>query len=345
MKLKTRKINETWKQFILENDDGMQVHVLNFGGIITKIIVPDKKGNYENVVLGYEDVRRYEENNSYFGALIGPVAGRITDGRFEIDGKTYELEKNDGTNHLHGGKNGLHRVLWHADPYESANEIGVKLFYHQKEAEHDYPGNVKFQVTYSLNKLNQLMIIYHAETDKKTPITMTNHTYFNLTGNRKDPILNHRVKMNSGYYLELDRELIPTGKVQDVGNSVFDFTSGRILKDGIRSDHEQTELAGNGYDHYFLFPKDMLGSVKVKDEVSGRVLLITTDQPGMVMYTGNKLQEGEILSEGLSEKHLGVCFETQGPPASLNYHTLPSIILNEDEVYHKQTVYSFGVVE
>lgn len=344
MKLITRKLNEAWKLFIMENNHGMQVHVLNFGGIITKIIVPDKNGNFENVVLGFEDYRQYQENASYLGALIGPVAGRIKRSSFELDGKTYELEKNDGNNHLHGGTNGFHSVVWDAKTFETTNEIGVKLSYHRQDGAQGYPGNLKMDVTYSLNDENQLKIDYHATTDQTTPVTLTNHTYFNLSGNAKDTILNHQIEMNSPRYLELDRELIPTGKVRDTKNSVFDFIRGRKLNDGIAFGNEQNNIAGNGYDHYFLFEQNSVGHVKVKDPSSGRVLTITTDQPGMVMYTANNLEAGMKLAESVSKKYLGVCFETQGSPASLHDPELPSILLGRDEVYRKQTVYSFGVV-
>lgn len=341
----TKNLNNKWKLFILENDHGMQVHFLNFGGIITKILVPDRNGQFENVVLGYKNVYNYQMDSGFLGAIVGPVAGRIAGASFELDGKTYELEKNDGSNHLHGGTVGFHRVLWDAQPFESHHEVGVKLIYHRKDGEGGYPGNLKVTVTYSLNNLNQLKVDYCASTDNKTPVTLTNHAYFNLTGDIEDTISDHEVHMNSHYYLELDEERIPTGQVLDVRGTTFDFTGGRKLIDGIDSELKQHILVDNGYDHYFLFANEKAGTVKVKDEKSGRVLVITTDQPGMVMYTANNLEEGLELTEGKSRKYVGVCFETQGPPASLHYPDLPSIVLDEGEIYRKQTVFSFGVMK
>src|SRR5699024_8138890 len=253
MNIKTKQLNDPWKLFILENKNGMQVHILNYGGIITKIMVPDKNGRFENIVLGFQDYWNYKENPDYFGAIIGPIAGRIEQGCFELDGETYKLEKNEGTNHLHGGLNGFHQVVWEGETFRNSNEVGVKLTYQQNGKEQIYPGNIKAHVTYSINNLNQLGIDYSATTDKKTPVTVTNHTYFNLTGNLKDTVLNHQVKMNSDRYLKLDHRLVPTGDVLEVKDSPFDFKDGRKLKDGTFSNHEQNRLVGHGYDHYFLF--------------------------------------------------------------------------------------------
>lgn len=182
-----------------------------------------------------------------------------------------------------------------------------------------------------------------ATTDKATPVSLTNHTYFNLYGNLKDTIMEHVVSMNSYQYLELNKELIPTGKVNDVKYDPFNFLKGRRLRDGIQADFYQNEIVGNGYDHYFLFNENEKGYVQVIEEGSGRVLQIETDQPGMVMYTGNNLEESYILAEGLSKNYLGACFETQGSPASLHNEGIPSIILNKGEEYNKRTVYSFSV--
>ncbi|RLL47044.1 galactose mutarotase [Oceanobacillus piezotolerans] len=342
MNIEIKQLDEKWKTFILRNDHGMEVHILNLGGIIQKIIVPNKHGDFENVVLGYDNYQEYRTDPYFFGAIIGRVAGRIEGASFEINGKKYELERNDATNHLHSGE-GFHRVFWDAEPFETSNGVGVKLSYFSKDGENGYPGNLKVNVTYVVKNDNQLVIDYLATTDETTPLTLTNHTYFNLSGNLKDTIEHHSVRINSNNYLELNNELIPTGKMLDTKNTPFDFSRGRILNEGITSDSEQNKVVGNGYDHYFLFDKNEKGNIEVKDEVSGRVLKIQTNQPGVVMYTSNNLEEGCELSGGVSKKYLGVCLETQASPASLHSKGLPSILLNKDEVYNKQTVFTFQV--
>src|SRR5699024_7885 len=185
---------------------------------------------------------------------------------------------------------------------------GVKLMYQQNEKKQAYPGNIKAHVTYSLNNLNQLRIDSTATTDKKTPITLTNHTYFNLTGNLKDTVLNHQVKMTSDRYLKLNHRHVPTGEVVRVKDSPFDFRNGRKLKDGIFSNHEQNRIVGHGYDHYFLFDPNESIRVEVKEELSGRVFTMTTNQPGLVMYTANNLKQDLDLDGGKSKTYLGVCF-------------------------------------
>ena len=293
----------------------MEVHLLNYGGIIQKLLVPNQYGQIENVVLGYENYKDYETDPYYFGALIGRVAGRIKGAHFPIDGKIYELEQNENENHLHSGPNGFHRVFWDAELIEKRNEAGVKLSYLSKAGENGYPGNVTVIVSYLLNNDNELVVHYEATTDETTPMTLTNHTYFNLSGNGKYLIHDHHVTMNSHAFLELNHELIPTGQILNVKNTLFDFTRGWDLYEGIHGDVEQNKIVGNGYDHYFLFKDNQDGQVEVRERSSGRMLKITTNQPGIVMYTGNNLGEDANLSEGRSRKYLGVCFETQGSPA------------------------------
>ncbi|MFD2682364.1 aldose epimerase family protein [Bacillus seohaeanensis] len=343
MKIETTKLQNDWKQFNLINDNGMSIRLLNYGGIITQIITPDKDGTFENIVLGYKNYKDYETDPNFFGALIGRVAGRIQEANFEIDGKKHELEANDGANHLHGGSNGLHRVIWDTEPFQENDTIGVKLSHSSSDGEGGYPGNIKVSVTYMLNNKNELILQYSGTTDKTTPLTMTNHSYFNLSGNVKDTINNHHVIIDSKQFVELDDKLIPTGTITNAVNTPFDFRQGRKLNDGITTKAKQNKIAGNGYDHYFLFDHDRRESVVVKDTGNGRVLTIETDQPGMVMYTANNLGSGLELAEGPSKKHLGVCFETQGSPASLHHKGFPSVIVQPGEIYHQRTTFRFSV--
>ena len=341
MNITSEKFLNKWIEFTLSNDRGMSVSFLNYGGIITKVITPNRNGVLENIVLGYQDYKDYEQNPNYFGAIIGRVAGRIQDASFHLDGKKYELEANEGTHHLHGASSGFQHVIWEPSPFQADNQVGVKLSHSSPNGEGGYPGQVNITVTYTLTNENEFLIEYEATSNEKTVLTLTNHTYFNLTG-LKETIGNHIVQMNSDRFLELDRDLIPTGKIVDVTGTAFDFRNGKKLAEGLRSNHPQNMTVGNGYDHYFLFNKKEEPSIIVKEEMSGRKLKIKTNQPGVVMYTGNGLDDQCVLHEGMSQKHLGVCFETQGPPATLHHDGLPSITLEANELYKQQTIFSFS---
>ncbi|AIF44587.1 aldose epimerase family protein [Virgibacillus sp. SK37] len=343
MHITSEQVVNKWKQYTLTNDQGMEVSILNFGGIITKLIAPDKDGNKENIVLGYENLEEYAENPNYFGAVVGRVAGRTANATFELNGRRYELDANEGKHHLHGGKHGFSHVVWHAETFSTDRAVGVKLTHESPDGESGYPGNVRVTVTYSLTNANELVIDYEADTDQPTVLAMTNHSYFNLRGNLKDSIAGHQVRISSNEFVELDKELIPTGHKLEVGETPFDFRHGRALQDGIVSEHVQNQLVGNGYDHYFIFQEDASKQVKVTEPISGRTMEIATDQPGMVMYTGNGLNEGLQLVGGSSQKHLGVCFETQGSPASLEHKGFPDIRLEAGETYKKKTTFRFDV--
>ncbi len=323
----------------------MQVNVLNFGGIITKMLVPDKAGNLENIVLGYADYKDYQTNPNYFGALIGPVAGRIANSQFTLDGQEYKLENNEGTHHLHGGSTGFHQVIWDVEPFEKVDAVGLVLSYNRDDGEGGYPGNVDVQVTYTLHQNNQFEISYTASTDKTTPLTLTNHSYFNLSGNLRHSLHEQHVSIDSDQFVELDEELIPTGELLPVDGSPFDFRSARPLGDGFNASTDQNRVAGKGIDHYFIFNEnDKETKVTAADPVSGRKMTVQTDQPGMVMYTSNNLAEGLELQEGMSRQYLGVCFETQASPASLHHEGFPGVVLKPGEVYQTRTLFEFGVL-
>lgn len=341
MEITEREVLNKWKEYTLTNSTGMRVCLLNYGGTITKLLVPDREGKLENVVLGFQNYKAYEENPHCFGAIIGRVAGRIENASFQLDEETYKLRATEGNHHLHGGDTAFHKAIWKAEPFQADNEAGIKLSYTSPDHAGGYPGKVNITITYTLNNRNQLLIDYDATTTKNTILTLTNHTYFNLTGNLKDTIRHHQVEMNSDHFLELDEELIPTGSCIDVRHTPFDFRHGKQLAAGIDSFYQQNQIAGGGYDHYFLFNQSEPPHISVSEPVSGRRLNITTNQPGVVMYTSNTLDEGLQLAEGLSKKHLGVCFETQASPASLKHKHLPSIVLKANDVYKKQTCFTF----
>ncbi|QDP41794.1 aldose epimerase family protein [Radiobacillus deserti] len=331
-------------EYTLKNDRGMEVSCLNLGGIITKILVPDRYGTFENVVLGFKDKSAYLENPPFLGALVGRVAGRIQSAQFELDGKNYTLEANDGPNHLHGGASGFHRVVWQVEPKQTENDVQLVFTYFSPDGEGGYPGNLHVNVTYSLNNANEFTILYEATSDKKTALTLTNHSYFNLSGNLKTDILAHDLQINSDVFVELDEALIPTGNLLDVTNTSYDFRSNRTIKEGMEASHPQNKIAGNGYDHYFILNNQADVAAIVREPISGRTLTVQTEQPGFVMYTSNMLPEDLELVEGASRKYLGLCLETQASPASLHHSDgFPSVILDKDEQYSKKTTFIFGV--
>ncbi|KKK38692.1 aldose epimerase [Mesobacillus campisalis] len=343
MKIAVKEILGKWQEYSLTNANNMCVSVLDFGGIITKIIAPGRFDSLENVVVSFKDCEDYENDPNFFGALIGRVAGRIQGSTFKLGGKTYELPANNGQNHLHGGPGGFHQVIWKADPFLKRECVGLKLSHHSPDGDGGYPGNLDVTVTYTLDNKNRLTIEYEAVSDATTPLTLTNHTYFNLSGDLKRPVDEHEVIIDSSTFVELDEELIPTGEKVPVEGTPFDFRAGRVLGAGFNDDYGQNKIAGSGYDHYFIFDKEKEFDAVVAEPRSGRVMTVKTTQPGMVMYTGNSLDDSMKLAEGPSRKHLGVCFETQGSPASLHHEGFPGIILKAGEKYTQQTVFGFSV--
>jgi len=343
MKIETQDILSKWKLYTLLNDNGMKVSFLNFGGIITDISVPNRNNQLENVVLGYKDYADYEDNPNFFGAIIGRVAGRIQDASFTILDQTYTLAANEGGHHLHGGDGGFHQVIWQASPFQTDDTVGVKLSHRSLNGEGGYPGTIEVSVTYTLTTNNELILDYSGTSDISTVLTMTNHSYFNLSGNLATTIHNHHVTIESDEFIELDTELIPTGKKINVENTPFDFRNGREIIDGINSVSAQNRVANHGYDHYFILNQTQQQDIHVKEDTSGRVMTIQTNQPGVVMYTSNNLDEGLNLTEGKSKPYLGVCFETQASPASLHHEGFPPVILEANELYDKQTVFSFVI--
>lgn len=343
MKIETQDILNKWKLYTLTNDNGMTVSFLNFGGIITDITVPNRHNQLENVVLGYKNYIDYEKNPNFFGAIVGRVAGRIQDASFTIEDQTYTLVANEGGHHLHGGDGGFHQVLWQASPFQTADIVGVKLSHKSLDGEGGYPGTIEVAVTYTLTNNNELILDYSGTTDKTTVLTMTNHSYFNLSGNLATTIHSHHVTIDSNEFIELGTGLIPTGEKINVANTAFDFRTGRKLVDGISSLSAHNRVANHGYDHYFILNQIQQQNISVKEDISGRVMSIKTNQPGVVMYTSNTLDEELDLAEGASKPYLGVCFETQASPASLHHEGFPPIILKAHELYEKQTVFSFGI--
>lgn len=335
---------QTVMEYCLSNDSGMSISFLNFGGVITKIIVPDRNGNVENVVLGFDRFDDYVKWSPYFGAVVGRVAGRIQGAKFQLDGKDYFLTANEGPNHLHGGRKGFNSRVWQAATFEKEQSVGVKFSYHSPDGEEGYPGNLETTVTYLLNHENELKITYKAKTDHKTLVNLTNHSYFNLSGNLKRDCSQHKLQLDNDRFLELGADLIPTGKILDAAGTPFDFRSGRVMNEGIQSWHSQNVLVGHGYDHAIVFSKmEEKNTILLSEEESGRVLTITTNQPCVVLYTANQLEGPFSIGGVQARKYLGVCLETQGYPDAIHHPQFPSVILNPEEEYYQETSYRFSV--
>jgi len=325
--------------FYLTNKNGTVVKITNYGGIITSIIVPDKIGKFDDIVLGFNTLNKYLKAHPYFGAIIGRYANRISKAKFFLNGNEYKLATNNGKNHLHGGIKGFDKVLWKAKEIKKENEICLKLSYLSKDGEEGYPGNLSIIVTYSLTNNDELKIDYEAETDKATPINLTNHSYFNLKGAGKSDILSHVLTIYADKYTPVDKGLIPTGELKKVKGTPMDFLKPYAI--GLRI----KEVKG-GYDHNFVLnhKKGILSpAARVYEPETGRVIEILTTQPGIQFYSGNFLN-GTIKGKNGKQynKHYGFCLETQHYPDSPNLPNFPSTILKPGEKYSQTTIYKFS---
>lgn len=330
-------------KFILKNDNGMQVEVITYGGIITSWTAPDKNGKYENIVLGYDSLEQYIQKTPYFGAIIGRYGNRIANGKFSIDGKEYTLETNDGPNHLHGGVQGFDKVVWMASEIKNKNGAALKLTYLSKDDEGGYPGNLTSTVIYTLTNEDALEVSYEAVTDKKTIVNLTQHAYFNLSGDFSKDILDHELMLDADTYLPVEETLIPTGEIRSVENTPFDFRQPKTIGKDINQENEQLKR-GKGYDHCWVL-NHQGGMRKVSSAyhpTTGRLLEISTDEPGMQFYCGNFL-DGTLPMPGggTYAKRTGFCLETQHYPDSPNQDAFPSVLLAPGETYSSKTIFKF----
>lgn len=332
-------------EYTLKNENGIEISCLNYGCAITKIITPDDKGNYENIVLGFQDIDAYQANPPYLGVVVGRVAGRIQDAQFQLEGKTYTLASNNGQHHIHGGLQGFNKVMWDAEVAEKEQEAVIAFSYTSLDGEEGYPGTLAVKVTYTLNENNEFTIHYHGQTDKATLFNPTNHTYFNLSGNVKHDISEHCLKIDSSRFLELTPQLMPTGNFLDVKDTVFDFRAGRKIIEGIQSTDPQNIIAGGGYDHPFVLDSNHNKEIVLHDEESGRSLVVETDAVSVVLYTGSQLPTNLNVNGTQSRPFLGLCFETQGLPDAIHHSNFPSCILKKDQTFSAVTKYTFSVTE
>lgn len=324
------------------NENNCLVEVLNLGCTMTKIIVPDRDGNLENVILGCKDMETYIVNPSYMGAILGRTAGRICEGKVTIEGTDYNLNLNYGVHQGQGGTLGLNKKVWDAEIIEKNDEISLKLNTFSPDGEENYPGNVDVQVTFTFNEENELKIQYEGTTDKTTLFNMSQHNYFNLSGNIKRSITDEYLKIGADSIMEIDETAVTTGKKIDVTNTPFDFREGKLVGRDINCENNQLKIA-NGYDHTWNLNKSLESDVYLEDVTSGRTMTINTDQNHVVIYTMN-YSNGPVLYDGKVERvRHGICFETQKPPIGRNQVFLEQSILKNNEKYSQNTVYKFGI--
>ena len=331
--------------YTLTNSHGVEIRAINYGGIIVSIRVPDRKGQLADIALGHETFEGYIPNPPYLGAIVGRYANRIANGTFTLDGKTYTLPKNSGTNSLHGGVKGFDKVIWDGEPLKG--KTGVAFSYLSKDGEEGYPGNLKVKVTYTLTDANELVIDYETTTDKATPVNLSQHSYFNLAGEGNGDILNHEVTINADRFTPVDKNLIPTGELRPVKGTPLDFTKPTRIGARIDDNYDQLALAG-GYDHNFVLNRRGKGrglvlAARVYEPTSGRVLEVSTDQPAVQFYTGNFLDGSVTGKQGhVYKRRYGFCLETQHYPDSPNHPDFPTTILKPGQTFRSKTVFKFS---
>lgn len=332
------------QEYTLLNASGMEVKLITFGGILTSIRAPDRNGRLANVALGFDSLAKYEGEHPYFGAITGRYANRIAGGRFTLNGKSYDLFKEDGINSLHGGAVGFDKRIWAARQVDS----GVELSYLSPDGEEGYPGNLSVKVRYSLDDSNALRIDYAAETDAPTVLNLTNHSYFNLLGEGEGAIYDHILTVNADSYTPTDAQQIPTGEIASVAGTPFDFRVPKSIGPGQRSASPQILMA-KGYDHNFVLNRAGLSdgelgfAARVYEPRSGRIMEVWTTEPGVQFYAGNVLDTTLVGASGrLYRQSDGLALETQHFPNSPNQPAFPTTALWPDERFESATEYRFS---
>jgi aldose 1-epimerase len=333
--------------YLLANQKGMAVAITNYGGTVVSLKVPDRQGNSADVVLGYDTVGDYAAGKSYFGATIGRYGNRIAHGEFSLDGKTYTLPKNDGDNTLHGGIIGFNKKIWKAVTIPSENASVLELTYLSPDGEEGFPGNLNVKVVFTLPQdKNELKIDYTASTDKDTVVNLTNHSYFNLGGERTGDILEHQLKLNAKHITPVDATLIPTGEILEIKNTPFDFLKPFAIGARINDDNQQLKF-GKGYDHNWVLDRkagssELSVAAEAYEPKSGRVLEVLTNEPGVQFYSGNFLDGARGKGNKPYGLRSGFCLETQHFPDSPNHANFPSTVLKAGTSTHSTTVFLFS---
>jgi aldose 1-epimerase len=332
--------------FTVTNKNGVEMKITNYGGIITSLKTPNTKGVFEDIVLGYDHLDGYLKESPYFGAIVGRYANRIANGKFKLEGKEYTLALNNGPNTLHGGASGFDKVVWHVEEIKTNDGNALKLSYTSRDMDEGFPGSLIMEVIYTLTDDDELKFVFTATTDKTTVVNLTQHTYFNLTGNTKRDILDHELVIYADAIVPVNEKLIPTGELLPVAGTPFDFTTAHRVGERINDKHPQLELGG-GYDHCYVLrnsSEKLKHAATLIEAVSGRKVDVYTTEPGMQLYSGNFLK-GSITGKGdvVYHKRYGMCLETEHFPDSPNQPNFPSVVLKPGEVYNTVTAYRFGV--
>lgn len=334
---------EAIEEFTLKNSHGMQARIINYGATLRELDVPDRRGKIENVILGFDNLSDYQEivHRPYFGATVGRFANRIAGAKFSLDGKEYVLAPNNGHNSLHGGIRGFDMRCWQAQPLTDSKDPAVKFTYVSKDMEEGFPGTVTVTVTYTLSDDNALRLDYTATTDKATPINLTNHAYFNLDGAGKGSILHHLLQINADDYLPVDKELIPLGKPAGVEGSPFDFRQAKEIGQDLGS-------VPGGYDHNWNLRYkngELVEAVTASDPVSGRVLHMSTTEPGVQIYISQG-QDGTMRGVGgIYKQYCGFTLEAQHFPDSPHHPEYPNAVLRPGETYKQTTIFQFSILK
>jgi aldose 1-epimerase len=334
-------------RYTLANDHGMRVRILTYGAIVQTVEVPDRHGQQANVALGFGTLDRYVNNNTaYFGAVIGRFANRIARGTFTLDGRAYHLPINDAPNSLHGGTHGFDKRTWTAALVHGQDAVGLRMRYASPAGEMGYPGTLLAEVHYSVGRRNELRLDYRATTDAPTIVNLTNHSYFNLSGEAAGTIEGHELQLNADHYTPVDATLIPSGEIAPVVDTPFDFLSQHPIGERTRQDDEQLGFS-QGYDHNFVLNhppgrRGLLLAARVTDPNSGRVLEQFTDEPGLQVYSGNLLDGTLIGTSGQAyRRRSGLALEAQHFPDSPNHPNFPSTELRPGQIYRTTTTYRF----
>lgn len=323
--------------FSVENPNGITLKISDYGGVIQSILVPGKSGEMADVVLGFDSLAGYLQDNPYIGTLIGRYANRIARGKFSLEGKTYQLAVNNGPNHLHGGLKGFDKVLWEAAEFADSQGAGVTLSYLSHDMEEGYPGNLKVRVTFTLDKENNVILDYEAKTDKPGPLNLTHHAYYNLGGG-SGTVHDHKLQIFADSCLVSDENLVPTGEIAKLDGSPLDFRVPKLVG-------KELGRVEGGFDHCYILAgenQELRKAARVSHPESGRVMEVFTTEPGMQFYSSNFL--GGLKGKGGQTygKHQALCLETQHFPDSPNHPEFPNTILKPGETYRQKTIYRFG---